>query len=156
MATYPNAIPSFLTLQDGVDTVVVAHPNDRAVEIVAIATELGTNPKGSYADVKTRLNSTTTLGAWDATKSTGTNYKALTDGWVIAYTNEILQSACSIIGYSDANAAPTTIRDKVLLGTAYGSTNIAHTVKFPVRKDDYWRVDVVLWTATVYWIPVGA
>ena len=55
MSAYPGAIPNFLTLQDGVDTIVAAHPNGRASEIVAIATELGTNPRGSCADVKTRL-----------------------------------------------------------------------------------------------------
>ncbi len=54
-ASYPGAIKNFLVLEDGVDKVIAAHPNDRAAEITAIETELGINPRGSMADVKTRL-----------------------------------------------------------------------------------------------------
>lgn len=46
MANYPGSVPSS---SPATHTVV----ND---EIVAIATELGTNPKGSFADVKARLD----------------------------------------------------------------------------------------------------
>ena len=56
-AAYPNAIKTFSSLQDGIDTILAAHPNDRANEITAIETELGTNPAGAFADVVTRLNS---------------------------------------------------------------------------------------------------
>jgi len=54
-ASYPGAVKNFLVLEDGVDTVIAAHPNDRAAEITAIETELGTDPAGSAADLKTRL-----------------------------------------------------------------------------------------------------
>ena len=55
MAEYPNAIKNFLQLEDGVDTVIALHPNERGDEITAIETELGTNPKGAAADVAARL-----------------------------------------------------------------------------------------------------
>ena len=55
MADYPGAIKNFLQLEDGVDTVLAQHPNERGDEITAIETELGTDPAGSAADVKTRL-----------------------------------------------------------------------------------------------------
>ena len=41
MANYPNSIKNFLTLNDGVDRIVAAHPNDRAGEITAIETLIG-------------------------------------------------------------------------------------------------------------------
>lgn len=54
-ASYPGAIKSFLQLQDGVDEILAAHHNEAYDEIEAVETELGTDPKGSFADVKTRL-----------------------------------------------------------------------------------------------------
>ena len=54
-ASYPSAVKAFATLTDNVDDILAAHQNDRALEITAIETELGTLPKGSDADVKTRL-----------------------------------------------------------------------------------------------------
>ena len=54
-ASYPSAIKTFTTLVDGVDDVLAAHQNDPNAEITAIETELGTNPRGTAADVKARL-----------------------------------------------------------------------------------------------------
>lgn len=55
MADYPSAIKTFTEKQDGVDTILAEHINSPQSEIEAIETELGTNPKGSAADLKTRL-----------------------------------------------------------------------------------------------------
>jgi len=44
-AYYPDSIPSYPTLANGVDYVLAEHQNTKRDEIVAIATELGTNPK---------------------------------------------------------------------------------------------------------------
>jgi len=55
-ASYPSAIKTFTTLVDGVDDVLASHQNDPNAEITAIETELGTNPRGTAADVKTRLD----------------------------------------------------------------------------------------------------
>lgn len=55
-ASYPNSIKSFPTLVDGVDDYLASHNNERGEEITAIETELGTQPKGSDASVKARLD----------------------------------------------------------------------------------------------------
>jgi hypothetical protein len=56
MATYPSALPSFATYIDNIDdATAAAAANDSNIEIVAIATELGTLPKGPASDLKTRL-----------------------------------------------------------------------------------------------------
>lgn len=55
-ASYPGAIKSFTTKVDGVDDVLAAHINDPQLEITAIETELGTDPAGTYTNVKTRLD----------------------------------------------------------------------------------------------------
>lgn len=41
MPSIPTSVPNFLTLQDGVDKVIAAHPNDRAAEITALANMIG-------------------------------------------------------------------------------------------------------------------
>jgi hypothetical protein len=52
MANYPASLPSASPATHGVE----------ADEVVAIATELGTDPAGTYTDVKTRLGAST--GQW--------------------------------------------------------------------------------------------
>ena len=52
---YPTGIDSFTTWVDDVDVIVAAAVNDVEDQIVVIETELGTNPKGSMTDLKTRL-----------------------------------------------------------------------------------------------------
>lgn len=64
-ASYPGAIKSFRTMAnktgisydaDKTKIIFAEDFNYEREEIVAVETELGTNPKGSDADVKTRLN----------------------------------------------------------------------------------------------------
>ena len=55
MAQYPSAIKTFDDQQDNVDDANAVDVNVVYDEIEAIETELGTLPKGSKADVKTRL-----------------------------------------------------------------------------------------------------
>lgn len=62
---YPSAIDSFTTKQDFVDTIYANHVNDLQDSIVAIESELGTLPKGSYADVSARLDALEAAGGWD-------------------------------------------------------------------------------------------
>lgn len=52
---YPASLDSFTTKTDGVDDVLAAHVNSLQTSVVAIETELGTDPAGSATDVKTRL-----------------------------------------------------------------------------------------------------
>ncbi|MDL1909685.1 hypothetical protein FBQ81_03175 [Chloroflexi bacterium CFX6] len=56
MASFPSSIKTFPTLVDLADSVLAAHQNERGDEITAIETELGTDPKGSDASVKARLD----------------------------------------------------------------------------------------------------
>lgn len=55
MADYPGTLPSFTTKTDKVDLVSAAHMNDVQSEVVAVATELGTDVAGDQTDLKTRL-----------------------------------------------------------------------------------------------------
>ena len=52
---YPTGIDQFITWQDDVDTIIASAVNDLHDQVIAIETELGTNPAGSETDVKTRL-----------------------------------------------------------------------------------------------------
>jgi hypothetical protein len=52
---YPGSLDSFAPKTDGVDDVLAAHVNDIQTAIVAIETELGTDPAGILTDLKTRL-----------------------------------------------------------------------------------------------------
>jgi hypothetical protein len=53
---YPNTVDSFTPVVDDVDTLVASDINTLQTAIAAIETELGTVPKGTYADVKARLD----------------------------------------------------------------------------------------------------
>ena len=57
-SSYPATLDTTGTLADGVniDQIVAAHINGPTSALIAIETELGTLPRGSSTDVKTRLN----------------------------------------------------------------------------------------------------
>lgn len=155
-ASYPNAIKNFLVLEDGVDKVIAAHPNDRAAEITAIETEIGTNPKGTKADLKTRLavflnddGTPKLLGAWES-KSNNTSYLAATDGLVTAYSPGEIASK-DIQGYTDAANPPTQVKQRSYTNDLVNVTII--NITFLVRKGDYWKVTGA---NMVNWIPLGS
>ena len=52
---YPGALDSYSTKIDGVDDVLAEHINDPQDAIEAIEAELGTDPAGTFATVKLRL-----------------------------------------------------------------------------------------------------
>lgn len=54
-ASYPSSIKSFSTKTDNVSAIVAADQTDMSDEIVAIETELGITPSGSFSDVVSRL-----------------------------------------------------------------------------------------------------
>lgn len=162
MASYPGAIKNFLVLEDGVDKVIAAHPNDRAAEITAIETELGTDVAGSAADLKTRLavslnadgTSKIVLGAWVDKSSNYGAQQAATDGIIVASFNYNNQDGTGMYIYTDANSNPTTVHGKCVLS---GDLAGIFTVTVPVKKGDYWRI-VLDGNNTVdafYWIPLG-
>lgn len=55
---YPTDAPDYTDLRevtDNIDDIIASDHNDLMKELVAVILELGTLPKGSCADVKTRL-----------------------------------------------------------------------------------------------------
>jgi len=55
MSTYPGALKTFTNKTNKVDLYDSAHVNALQDEVVAVQTELGTDPAGSCTDLKTRL-----------------------------------------------------------------------------------------------------
>jgi hypothetical protein len=53
--SYPSSLDAYTPKTDGVDEVLAAHVNSLQDSVVAIETELGTDPAGSLTDLKTRL-----------------------------------------------------------------------------------------------------
>lgn len=60
-ASYPESLPSFTQKQDQIDLNYAAHINRLQDEVRAVTVELGTNPRGVAADVKTRLDNLDTM-----------------------------------------------------------------------------------------------
>lgn len=55
-SNYPGSLDSFVAKQDGAGNIIsAAHINELQNSVVAIETELGTDPAGSLTDLKTRL-----------------------------------------------------------------------------------------------------
>jgi hypothetical protein len=89
---YPDAIPTetgptpdLPDRQDDIDWLYAARYNELKKELIAALTELGTDPKGSYADVKTRLD--------DAYHVDQTTPQTITDGPIrTSYTTAIEQT----------------------------------------------------------------
>ena len=50
-SSYPGALDSFTAKVDNVDDVLAAHVNDLQNAVVAVETELGTNPAGTETDL---------------------------------------------------------------------------------------------------------
>lgn len=68
---YPASLDSFTTKTDDVTEVLAAHINDIQTALVAVETELGTDPAGTLTDVKTRLlKSLSTAGLLNFAAST--------------------------------------------------------------------------------------
>lgn len=96
------------------------------------------------------ITSGTIFGTWSASV-TGTVYQAATDGFVTAYTESISAGNNDVIGYADATTAPSIVRIKSVCTNAGESASIS----FPVKKNDYWKVDsgAANGTVTVFWLP---
>lgn len=75
MADYPSSLPSFTTVATTDKLNTTPHStlhNDITTELLAIATELGTIPKGAYSDVKARLDAVDASLASKTTVTAGT------------------------------------------------------------------------------------
>lgn len=80
MADYPSSLTSYTTKTNQVDDVDAAHINSIQEEVVAIQTELGTDPAGTVTDVKTRL--AVCLGGSGAIR-TGSSFPGTTEAAMI-------------------------------------------------------------------------
>ncbi len=97
------------------------------------------------------------FGAWtnldsDTNALAKTNvYKATSDGIVMAYKACTAGWAQELVGYTDNNNPPTTVRC-----AASNANTLYATITMPVKKNDYFKI--VANTAgnpTIYWLPIG-
>ena len=77
-ASYPGAVKNYTSKTDGVDDVLASHVNDLQLEVTAIETELGTDPAGTYTDLKTRLATFPAPDGWTDPGETWTYASAST------------------------------------------------------------------------------
>ncbi len=164
-ASFPAAVKNFSAVVNGVTKLVAALFNSPYDEVTAIETELGTDPAGSYTDVKTRLNSTTAFGAAvDKSAAYGAQVAA-TDGFVEGYMEETCSGAgtftVKLDAYTDANADPVTLKEQINFyddgSHEWVGQKIAGTFNMTVKKGDYWKI-VITGTPTalkVWWRPLG-
>lgn len=124
-----------------------------ALELASHPVAPDTNPSAALAYApKGYVDKTLpSFGVWvDKSASYGAQ-QATTDGFVCAYA-ACATNAGTLVGYTDANADPSTIRMQVN-DTVTG----ACCIMFPVKKNDYWKVTVSTWTiGAVYFIPLGS
>lgn len=93
--SYPAAIDTSTQLVDGanVTEIVSANYNGAGAAVVAIETELGTLPKGSFSDVKARLNDVdTSIVNLTAASNTITNKRS---GDMVQYLSAVLTGVTS-------------------------------------------------------------
>lgn len=157
MAAYPDALPELREVENdpGVaydplqkNVVFAEDTNNIAAEILAIATELGTLPKGTFADVKARLADMTTKTA-TAQTTANTKAKKKNDALRIIYKN----------GLSSDWAQATTVQN-----TAYtvktnpggadfvASFTLAAATKFNGASIDF---DCMIQTDNVNWVEIA-
>ena len=111
---YPNSIDTRTALTDGSsgDEIIAAHPNGLGSAVLAVETELGTLPKGSAADVKTRLGVATndagavTLG----TAASTVGVLPFNRGGVgLAFASTTNTADGYLLGFANAQIHPLTI-----------------------------------------------
>lgn len=90
-----------------------------------------------------------------SSKTYGATYQATTDGFVVAWSNNIGYLG-SLSGYSDSSSTPVT---EVAFATGDTSENYINLfISFPVKKGDYYKVSgsgTDLTNATIYFWPFG-
>ena len=102
------------------------------------------------------------FGSW-ATLSLETDYQAATDGICTARVHNPGAGVVGhLYGYTDATSPPTVCRcEDSFTGSAAGVDNVQNAgICFPVKKDDYYRCDVVYdvgggAASYMYWLPIG-
>ena len=121
---------------------------------LAAATESGDGDR-TIADKKYVEDTAASFGTWDtSTFTVGIAYQAATDGFVVA--RQSATSMTGLDGFTDSNADPTGTKVAETLNNHGGATQKS-SIMFPVKKDDYWRVNSTGTSPTnfVYWLPVS-
>lgn len=93
----------------------------------------------------------TMLGTWSS-KSSGTTYQALTDGFVVGFLDTAGNNNNHMTGYTDSNSSPSTLIIQAGAPSASNSGSAYWPFTMPVRKGDYW---VINGNCTIYWISSG-
>ena len=159
---YPGALDTNSTLEvDGSTLARADVPNDIAAAIVAIQTELGTDPAGTKTDVKTFLQTDhqTDGSHWRRSAKTDsytvttsdnmTLFEASTSGGSITFTLPSLSSATDnfILAFKKTHASNNMILDANSSETIDGATTQTYT-----SDDDY----VMIWSnGTDNWMIVS-
>jgi len=131
MADYPSAITSFPTLVDGVTPIEAGRHNDVADEIVAIETELGTNPKGTHASVSVLLAEL--LSGWNSIPGATWSYSSADAPTFVISINADVTSILSV-GMRIQLIQTTT---KYFIVTAVGSYSAGATLVTVFGGTDY-------------------
>ena len=97
------------------------------------------------------FNASNFFGVWATGYLNNTNYLAATDGFVTATSTDA--AANSIDGYTNTGTPAVTSRAHSAWNLGGGSEHLG--VTFPVKKGDYWRVDVAD-PATIMWLSTGS
>lgn len=157
MATYPDNLPALRQVENdpGVaydalqkNVVFAEDVNNIAAEILAIATELGTLPKGSFADVETRLADMTTKTATALSTANGRAVKTkavsstlLDEGFVTTTveSTSTTQNTWYKMGYTPWNS-----------GVTWSFTNTQSTIYIKVgcftwgNQNDWFEVQFII------------
>jgi len=153
MASYPNSIasPREVENKSGVvydadkTTIVYAEDvNNANDEIVAIETELGTNPKGSDADVKTRLNridaGNVTIDNTPNTDHTAEGPKTnLVAGAALAFGDICFMGSDGKMEKGDADAVATAFCWAIALATISEDASGSFGLPGTFVRDDSWN-----------------
>ena len=167
---YPAAIPDTTDLPDRVDDIdwlYAARYNELKKELLAALGELGVLPKGSYADVKTRLDDNSKK-IKDADGDSYVDVEASTDvDEIVEYVagslarkihssgiiDNPLQSSCRVYLSTAEESIPTATSEKLLLDSkSYDLQNEFNvsTNRFTATKPGkYLVLGTILWKATI-------
>jgi len=152
MASYPSStfVPRTVANKSGVSyddtktTILFAEDiNYTTAEIVAIETELGTNPKGSDADVKTRLDrldaGNVTLDSTPGTDHTAEGPKtSLTAGAALVFGEVCYMGSDGKMEKTDADAVATAFGWAVALATINEDAVGSFALPGCFIRDDTW------------------
>lgn len=97
-SSYPGALDSDSTLETNSDVARIQVPNDLAACIVAIETELGADPAGSFATVVARLNAISNSTGGGVARGIAANRPSASDG-IIYHSIDV-----GVIEWSDGSA----------------------------------------------------